>query len=267
MLGVRALSILVNDERRAVAIAANEKFDGLVDKLDRLAKLDDTDRMAIRALPISVKSVRQGAYLVREGDETTACCILIDGYACRHKISSSGGRQIVSFHVPGDMLDVQHIWLDRADHNVQTISQATIGRVPFSALRAVVAKHPRIGEALWRDTLIDASIFREWVLNVGRRAAKQRIAHMLCEFAVRRATAGLGSPEHFTLPMTQEHIADATGLTPIHVNRMLQLLGTDGIIQRTKRQITIADWQRMRRVADFRSTYLHSAGQHQAAVA
>ena len=111
----------------------------------------------------------------------------------------------------------------------------------MGALRDLARQRPRVGEALWRGTLIDASIFREWVLNVGRRDARQRIAHMLCEFAVRREAAGLGSPESFVLPMTQEHIADATGLTAIHVNRMLQALGNDGVIQREKRQVAIAD--------------------------
>jgi CRP-like cAMP-binding protein len=239
--------------------ALDDHLEPLITKLGLLADLDKEDRAAIRALPVTLKPARPNCYLVREGDTATSCCLLIDGYACRHKAASNGSRQIVSFHHPGDLLDLQHLWLERADHNIQTISDAVVGWVPIAALRALSRDRPRIGEALWRDTLIDASIYREWVLNVGRRDAKQRIAHMLCEFAVRRQAAGLGSPEDFVLPMTQEHIADATGLTAIHVNRMLQALGNEGVIQREKRHIAIADWQRMRRVADFQPAYLHAA--------
>jgi CRP-like cAMP-binding protein len=231
----------------------------LTAKLERLAGLDQEDRKAIQNLPMSVKPARPNSYLVREGGTASACCLLVDGYACRHKTASNGERQIVSFQLPGDILDLQHLWLEQADHNIQTITEAVIGWIPVAELQALIRDRPRIGEALWRDTLIDASIFREWVLNVGRRNAKQRIAHMLCEFAVRREAAGLGPPESFVMPMTQEHIADATGLTAIHVNRMLQALGAEGVIQREKRHIAIADWDRMRRVADFQPAYLHIA--------
>ena len=123
----------------------------------------------------------------------------------------------------------------------------------------MVQERPAINEALWRDSLIDASIFREWVLNVGRRDAKARIAHMLCEFASRRQAAGLGSPERFELPMTQEQIGDATGLTPVHVNRMLHALAADGVIVRDQREVEITDWPKMRRIADFDPAYLHAA--------
>jgi CRP-like cAMP-binding protein len=244
----------------------DDHLEPLITKLGRLAELDDEDRLAIRALPLTVRPVRSNAYLVREGDTASSCCLLIDGHACRHKATSNGSRQIVSFHLAGDVLDLQHLWLDRADHNIQTITDATVGWIPVASLRELGRERSRICEALWRDTLIDASIFREWVLNVGRRDAKQRIAHMLCEFATRREAAGLGSPESFVLPMTQEHIADATGLTAIHVNRMLQALGNDGVIQRDKRHIAIADWQRMRRVADFQPAYLHGVRQATASV-
>ena len=228
-------------------------------KLDRLAGLEAEDRETLAALPFRMGSARAGQLLVREGDETVDCYVLLGGYACRHKLAGDGGRQIVSFHVPGDILDIQHLLLPRADHNLEAITEIRFARIAAEALRRVARERPRIGEALWRDTLIDASIFREWVLNVGRRDAKARIAHMLCEFAIRREAAGLGSPERFELPMTQNHIADATGLTPIHVNRSLRALSDEGVIARDRRQVEILDWERMRRVADFDPMYLHAA--------
>lgn len=236
-----------------------ETWDALIRKLHRLAPIDEADERAIRALPLTIEKVPRARHLIRDGDEADRCCMLVTGYACRHKTTSAGGRQIVSFHVPGDILDLQHLMLGRADHNVQTITEATVAWTPCAALKTLARQRPIVGEAMWRDTLIDASIFREWVLNVGRRDAKSRIAHMLCEFAARQRAAGLAEADRFVLPMTQEDIADATGLTPVHVNRMLQLLGEEGVISRDLRRVAIADWERMRQVADFDPAYLHGA--------
>ena len=222
-----------------------DAFGSVIRKLERLGNLSDADREAITSLPFSLSRGRASQYIVRERDRVTTCAILLSGYACRHKTTSEGGRQIVSFHLAGDILDLQHLLFPIADHNVQTITEASWASVPVDALRQVARASTAINEALWRDTLIDASIFREWVLNVGRRDAKSRVAHML------------GSPERFELPMSQEQIADATGLTPVHVNRMLQALSSDGIIARDKRRVDILDWKRMRRLADFDPMYLH----------
>lgn len=237
----------------------DDAFGALIRKLDRLGNLDGADRQAVANLPFRVTTVPAGTHLVREGNQITECCLLLRGYAFRHKVAANGNRQIVSFHLAGDVLDLQHILLAKADHGVQTLTEAAVAWVPTTAMNALAEERPAIGKALWRDTLIDASIFREWVLNVGQRDAKSRIAHMLCEFAIRREAAGLGSPQRFDLPMSQEHIADATGLTTVHVNRMLMALAKDGMIERDKREMRIIDWDRMRRAADFDLDYLHMA--------
>jgi len=197
--------------------------------------------------------------LVREGNRPECCSMLLEGYVCRHKVTADGGRQIVSFHIPGDLLDVQHLELERADHNVQAITDATIAWISKGEMQSLLDGYPSVRRAVWRSALVDASIFREWVLNVGRRDALARVAHMLCEFAARREAAGLGSPDRFELPMTQEQIADATGLTSIHVNRMLRILGQRGLIARDKRDVHIVNWDGMRRLADFDPAYLHLA--------
>lgn len=230
----------------------------LITKLRKLSPISEDAAAALRALPFEFDRARGGASLVREGDEVSKCCLLIGGYACRSKLTHER-RQIVSFHLPGDMLDLQHLFLCKADHNVQTITDADFAWVPVAGLRDLALSRRTLGMALWRDTLIDASIFREWVVNVGQRDGRARVAHMLCEFAVRRAAAGLGGPDRFELPMTQEQIADATGMTPIHVNRMLAALGAEGVISRNKREVLITDWDRMRRIADVDPAYLHQA--------
>ncbi len=237
----------------------NDVFGTLIGKLTRLSRLEADDLNAIRSLPVIIAEAQSHQFLVREGESTGDCYLILGGYVCRHKLASNGGRQIVSFHMAGDIVDLQHLLFAKADHSIQTITDVKYAKFPAKALRQISQDHPLIAEALWRDTLIDASVFREWVLNVGRRDAKSRIAHMLCEFAVRRQAAGLGSPERFDLPMTQEQIGDATGLTSVHVNRMLRALEEDGVIARNNRDIHIVDWDEMRRIADFDPMYLHAA--------
>ncbi|TPG18874.1 Crp/Fnr family transcriptional regulator [Sphingomonas koreensis] len=239
---------------------AAEALDSVIANLARTCEFSMADRAAFRALPVETAIHPANDYLVREGARPDSCCMLLDGYACRHKITSKGLRQIVSFHIPGDLLDAQYVELDLADHNVQTITTATVAWAPKQSMQHLLDERPAIRKAVWRHALVDASVFREWVLNVGRRDAVARVAHMLCEFAARREAAGLGSPDCFELPMTQEQIADATGLTSVHVNRMLRSLGARGVILRDKREVRITDWGRMRRVAGFDPSYLHLAG-------
>ena len=233
--------------------------EAMVRKLERLTALDDADRAALRALPFKSEKLRRSHHLVQEGNEITECCILVRGYAMRHKIDGNGGRQIVSFHVAGDLLDLQHLLFSRADHNIETITEAEVGWVPAGDLRQLAKDRPSIGEAFWRDTLIGGAIFREWVQNVGRREARPRIAHMLCEFATRCEAAGLGRREQTEMPMTQEQIGDATGLTAVHVNRTLKALRMEGLLRRHGRKIAVQDWDRLRSVADFDPAYLHAA--------
>jgi CRP-like cAMP-binding protein len=245
--------------RRQMDWNHDDTFGSFIRKLEALGPLDDADRDAIRNLPFRRRTVAAQAYLVREGVASSECSVLLEGYACRNKTLSNGSRQIVSFHLPGDMLDVQQLVLPVADHNLQTITPSVVASIPIGDVRRIVRDHQTVALALWRDSLIDASIFREWVLNVGRRDAKARISHLLCEFAVRVATAGLGKPEKFHLPMTQEVIADATGLTSIHVNRVMALLRSDGLLSQQGKAVRIDDWPGLRAAADFDPLYLHVA--------
>jgi len=238
---------------------SEDMFGPAIRKLERLNHLDDGDRQAVHTLDHRIETVAANHLLAAEGDIAAECFLLVDGYACRYKETSLGGRQILSFHLAGDLLNLQRLFLDRTDHSIQAISPATVARIPTAALRRIMADHPRVAEALWRDTLIEASIAREWILNVGRRTATARIAHLLCEFAARREAAGLGPPQRFELPMTQEQIGDATGLTAVHVNRKLHDLEEAGVIARLRREWTIADWHRLRRIGDFDPAYLHAA--------
>lgn len=226
-------------------------------RLEMRLPLGDAAARAILSLPYRVRKLRPHDYFVRESQRTSTSAIVIDGYMYRHKLVQDGGRQIVAIHLPGDFVDLQNILLDESDHNVQALTAATVAEFPHADLLELAFRHPTIGKALWRESLIEASLFREWIANIGRRDARARVAHLLCELAVRREAAGLGPRHSFELPMTQEQIGDAQALTAVHVNRTLRLLETDGLIRRSKRAVTIADWPHLRAIADFSETYLH----------
>jgi CRP-like cAMP-binding protein len=229
----------------------------MIRKFERRAKLQDEDREALLNLPYRVNRVDAGRYLVREGATTDNSILILSGLAYRHKFTADGSRQIVSIHIPGDFVDLEGALLNVADHNVQALTRCEIATVPTEALRTLVDTHPRLARAMWVDTLIDASIFREWIMNVGRRDARERLAHIFCEFALRLEVAGLGSTDGYELPMTQEQLADASGMTAVHVNRTLKGLDAEGLIQRERRFIYIPDWERLRDVAGFNALYLH----------
>jgi CRP-like cAMP-binding protein len=226
-------------------------------KFDLRAPMDEGDREALLALPYRLQTVEPSVYVVREGERLERCCLIVSGFALRHKVTIEGARQIVSVHIPGDFVDLEGALLDVADHNVQTLTRCELAFIPRPAVRALILSHPRIATAMWIDTLIDSSIFREWVVNVGRRDARSRIAHLLCEFARRLEVAGLAEEYDYELPMTQEQIADATGLTAVHVNRVLMSLAREGLIERQRRHVRILEWESLRRVAGFSEVYLH----------
>ena len=230
---------------------------GLVRKLQGHSELAPGDCDAILALPHTVRTLDSGAYLVREGDQPRYCCVLVSGFAMRHKVTGDGQRQILSIHMAGDFVDLHNVYLETSDHNVQALSRAEVAFLPRSAVSELAAGRPLVARALWTDTLVDAAIFREWVVNVGRRTSIARIAHLLCEVALRMEAAGLARDGVYQMPMTQEQIADAAGLTPVHVNRVLKELGRLGLIVRDKRSVSIPDWERLRHIGDFSARYLH----------
>lgn len=229
----------------------------LADKLASRSRLSHEDREAVLALPATVRMVPRGAYLVREGDRARTACLIVEGFASRHKLTVNGSRQIVAFHIPGDLVDLQNSFLDHADNNVQTLTNATVAFIAVDALRELMRSHSGVAHAALVDTLIDGAIAREWLLNNGRRDARSRLAHLLCEFAARMDMQGLAQVEGHVLPMTQEEIGDALGLTAIHVNRSIRALERDGLITRQNRKIGFPDITALHKAAEFSPLYLH----------
>lgn len=231
----------------------------IIARIQSRSPLSDEDRTAIRALPYVQRHVEPSSYIIREGAHPTRCAFVLSGFCYRQKLTSDGARQIVSIEIPGDFVDLQQLFLDESDHNVQALTGASIAEIDSAALRALALNRPAIGAALWTEVLVGASIFREWIVNIGRRDAHCRVGHLLCEFAVRLDAAHGTSGHAYDLPMTQEQLGDAVGLTPVHVNRVLRSLAQRGLISRDRRQIAILDWDTLRDASDFNPRYLHLA--------
>ncbi len=230
----------------------------MVRKLEYRGKFNAADRAAILGLPHVVKTFENNHYIVRERDLATHSCLMLSGFSIRHKIVAGGFRQIVAIHMKGEFVDLQNSLLGKADHSVQMLTRGEVAMIPREEIIRIAFERPEVGKAMWLDTLVDGSIFREWIANVGRRDARTRIAHLLCEFGMRLKHAGLGEETGYALPMTQEQLGDTTGLTSVHVNRTIKALEADGFLSRSSpREIIIGDWKKLAGVGDFDSGYLH----------
>lgn len=237
---------------------ASDTLAPLLKKLRLWAHFDPVEEQALLGLRHDPVSVGSHHKLVREGDVVSQCYLLLTGFCIRHKIVGDGGRQILSIHMAGDLVDLTNAFLGVADHGVDTLTSCELARIPLDVLRQLMNAQPKIKDALWYDTMVDGSIHREWIANVGRRDGRTRLAHLLCEFALKLEAVYPGDRLVFELPMTQEQLADATGLTPVHVNRMLMSLAKDGLIERvTPKSVVIGDWTKLAAAGDFDRGYLH----------
>jgi CRP-like cAMP-binding protein len=229
----------------------------LLTRLGVVATLGEEERAAIAALPITVREVEPGEDIVREGDRTQESCVVIDGFLQRHKDLRGGGRQILAFHVPGDVPDLQSLHLPLMDHTLSAVSPSAVGLIPHTALHILLRDHPGAGVALWREGLIDAARLREWIVNLGSRAAPARLAHLFCELYVRNRTVGLGGDGWCFLPLTQTRMGEAMGLSMVHVSRVTKVLREQGLVEVRGRELHILDWPGLQRVAEFDPAYLH----------
>src|SRR3954453_11314589 len=237
----------------------DEAFDAtpLIHKLGSQIVLSDDERNALQSITGTIKTLDAHQDIAREGDRPSACCLILEGFAYRYKLTETGKRQILSFHIPGDTPDLQSLHLDVMDHSLSSLSASKVMFIPHETVCDLVRQCPRIGDAFWRETLIDAAVFREWIMNLGRREAYGRMAHLLCEFYVRLRAVGLTNGDACEFPITQAELADATGLSAVHVNRTLQELRGEGLITLRAGSLAVLDWDRLREAGEFDPTYLH----------
>jgi len=224
----------------------------LARKLRNFAIVQDEELQALVAMFSLKRSIPRGADIITMGDSSTFSTVLLQGLACRYKIIENGRRQIFSFQYPGDFCDGHSYILLTQDTAVSALTDCSVGIIMHKDIERITAKFPNLGLALWRDTMIEASIFREW--NVGQRPALERIAHMLCEQIVRLEAIGVTGE---AIPLTQVDLADAVGLSTVHMNRTIQDLRELGVLLKNSRAITVSHWDRLVEIAKFDRRYLN----------
>jgi len=229
----------------------------LIRRLRASTALDDADAQAIGSLPVIVKQYRANQPIVTEGERPSACCLLVEGFCVRAKTTSDGRRQILSIHIAGEIPDLQSLHLHVMDHDLVALTECTLGFINHVALRDLTRRRPSVTEALWRDTLVDAAIFREWIVNVGQRSGLNRLVHLVMELRERLRVIDRVSGPEFDLPLTQEQLGEAMGITSIHVNRILKQLHDLGVMKFQRGRITILDEAKFNDAADFDRLYLH----------
>jgi CRP-like cAMP-binding protein len=231
----------------------------LLKRLRSSAGITDEDTNEILALPIAVKQYAAERPVVSDGQRCTESCLIAEGFAVRSKTLSDGRRQILSIHIPGEIPDLMSLFLHVMDHDLVTLTPCTLGFISHDALQRLHRRRPNVAEIFWRDTLIDAAMFREWIVNVGQRPGPQRLAHVIAELRERLKVIGRGDGNTFDMPLTQEQLGEALGITAVHVNRVAKQLREDGILELQRGRATVLDEKKFLELADFDDRYLHQS--------
>lgn len=195
--------------------------------------------------------------LILEGDEPGPVFVILAGWACRYKILPGGGRQIISFMMPGDFCDMHVAVLAEMDHSIATLTEATVVTIPRQQMEALVEVRPNLSKAFWWTQLVDAGVLRATIVSMGRRTSLERVAHLLCELCFRMGNIGIAAQETFVMPFTQIVLADAVGMTPVHVNRVVRKLRALGALDVGVATLIIADISLLAQMAGFDDNYLH----------
>jgi CRP-like cAMP-binding protein len=230
----------------------------LVRKLEQFVRLSSADRAFLtRAASERLRKFGPRVDIVREGERPKDVQLVVAGWACRYKQLEDGRRQVVSFFLPGDICDLNVFILREMDHSIGSITDVAIADLSRDFFEEISAGYPRIVTALWWESLVDAAIQREWTLNLGQRTALERMAHLLCEMFFRLRLAGLTNGDSCDFPLTQADLADASGLSKVHVNRTLQELRSANLIVLKGRTLVVPDLRRLMDAGLFNANYLH----------
>jgi CRP-like cAMP-binding protein len=235
----------------------NAQLRPLIRKLSAITTVPADIEAALIGLSVIIKDFGPDDPIVREGDRPAHVAIVLSGLVYRYKIVEPDKRQIMAFHVAGDMPDLQGLHLDELDHGVAASSATRMALMPHRQVFELFERYPPLVHILWREALIDSAIFREWVVNVGRRDALGRVAHLFCEIVTKMKAVGLSDGTTCSLPLSQIQIADATGLSNVHVNRVLQRLRAERVILLEHKTLTVLNWQDLMEAGDFDPAYLH----------
>lgn len=235
-------------------------IDLFIRKLRARHHLSEQEEEALRSMRCSERLFERNQVMVRSGEELENSMLLVSGFALRSKVAADGSRQIVETNIAGDFIDLHGFILRRLEHEISAASPCVIATVPHSELMRITDRFPRLTRALWFQTLVDASIHREWMLVLGKKRSRARIAQFFCEMHARLNIVGLASESGYALPFNQQELADITGMTPVHLNRCLKELRDSGLVTYRHGQVELHDLAGLVRIAQFDPAYLHIGG-------
>jgi CRP-like cAMP-binding protein len=235
--------------------------DALLRKLKLHSDLDAADAAAVRKLSCQYRELSPGEDFISQGDRPHASAIVVEGMLARYHVLRAGGRQYLSLHIQGDWPDAQGLFLDRMDHSVCAVGKAAVCAIPHAELIRLFRERPILGFAVWRETLIDAAIFREAITNNSSRPGLVRLAHFFCEVHFRAEAVGLASAGACALPLNQTQVGEMLGMTLVSVNRHLQSLRKSKAADWARSTLTIYDWHKLMSLGEFDPTYLQLAAQ------
>lgn len=246
-------------------------FDPITEELNRYPKTGrfltgrlrhDMSEEEKRILEDSVSEVAvidKSQRVLEHGEVYNHSTMLIEGFVVR-TIDGPETRHGVSFHVPGDFVDLHCFALKRLDHNIDTIGKVTVGYVPHETLRQIMINQPHLARLLWFSTLLDAAMHREWVMKLEQLTTSRRLAHIFAEIWCRLRMVGMGDEQGFETPLTQANLAEMSGATTIHINRALRELRDDGVADFVRGRVNIKDRERLESYGRFHSDYLYGEG-------
>jgi CRP-like cAMP-binding protein len=234
----------------------------LIAKLEQFTKLSSADKSALaHAASLKTRRLQPREDIIRDGDRPQQMHLILEGWACRYKVLEDGRKQITAFLVPGDLCDLRMFILREMDHSIAALTALKLSEIPTDVILELTDNHSRIGRALWWNSLVEEAIAREWTANVGGRNAFERVAHVLCELYLRLEAVGLanshGAAGSFELPVTQEQLADATGMTSVHANRTVRQMRDEGLVVWKGKTVTIPNLDALKTAALFNPNYLH----------
>ena len=219
--------------------------------------MSDEDKDVLEGAVSGIRTLPARTTLQRHGEPLNTSTLLLEGFMCRYLDDRDGHRQLVSIHVPGDFVDLHAFPMKRLDHDLATLGPVKIATFEHRTLAEVTGAHPRLTRWLWFATLIDAAIHREWIFSMGRLGAEGRVAHLFCELNARLEMVELARDGCFQLPATQSDVAEACGITGVHVNRVLRLMRERGLLIFRGGNVQIVDQPQLTALAEFAPEYLY----------
>ncbi|MFO7769886.1 Crp/Fnr family transcriptional regulator [Roseovarius gahaiensis] len=232
----------------------------LTRKLSAFVALSDIDLETLARFHRRRRTFLPGHEMIHEGQPNASAFILAEGWALSYKVLPDGERQIVDFQVPGDFLGLRSVLFRTADHSIEAATHIEASEVLTSDIFDAFSHAPRLATAVLWAASRDEAMVVEHLVNIGRRSAEERLAHLLLELGARLMLVGLGDKTGFACPLTQYHLADALGLSAVHVNRVLRHLRDDGLVTFQKGRVVFDDFDRLRKMAGFDTGYLDQDG-------